>query len=525
MNGILLTGGTLIDGRRDAAPTKCDLLIEGDRIRRIAPAIRATGARVLAADGLIVAPGFIDAHSHSDLSALQDSSAQGRVYDGVATEVNGTCGFTLFPLGGPSAAQRRAEMAKKKVRADWRDAAGYFARVESSGSAINRGFLAGHGAIRSAVVGYAGRAATAPQIRRMEALLDECLEQGALGFSSGLCYPPGCFAEPGELVALCRRLAAARRPYCTHMRSEGRHLLQSVRESLRVTAAAGAPLHISHLKTNGPANWWKIDRLERALFAARAAGRDVTCDRYPYLAAQTDLSTIFPDWLADGGRARALDRLRSAAVRAKLKKAVTGARTKGGRWETIVISVATQSTREFEGLTVAEAARRLGLEPCEAVFELLLRTKMAVSAIFFGMSEENLRRILKWPFVFMGSDSSSRSLTGPTAEGKPHPRTFGTMARFLSEYALRLKLMPLPEAVARITSLPAERFHLAGRGVLREGAYADIAVFDAREIRDAATYDAPFRLSQGVRHLLVNGAPVLLDGRQTGARPGRVLRA
>jgi len=525
MNRILLKGGTLIDGRRDAAPTKCDLLIEGDRVRRIGPAIRAPGARALDAEGLIVAPGFIDAHSHSDWPALQDSSAQGRVYDGVATEINGTCGFALFPLGGPSAAQRRAELARKDIRADWSDAAGYFARVESFGSAINRGFLAGHGAIRSAVVGYAARAATASQLRRMEALLDECLEQGALGFSSGLCYPPGCFAERSELVALCRRLAATRRPYCTHMRSEGRHLLQSVRESLRVTAAAGAPLHISHVKTNGPANWWKIDRLERALFAARAAGHDVTCDRYPYLAAMTDLSTIFPDWLAAGGKERALERLRSRATRAKLKKSVAGSRTKGGRWDEIVISVTTGSTREFEGLTVAEAARRMSLEPCEAVFELLLRTRMAASAIFFGMSEENLRRILKWPFVFMGSDSSSRSLTGPTAEGKPHPRTFGTMARFLSEYALRLKLLPLPEAIARITSLPAERFHLTDRGVLREGAYADIAVFDARTLRDIATYDEPFRLSQGVRHLLVNGAPVLLDGRQTSARPGRVLRA
>ena len=525
MNRILIAGGTLIDGRRNAAPRKCDLLVEGDRVRRIGPAIRAPGARVLAAQGLIVAPGFIDSHSHSDETALQDSAAQGRVCDGVTTEINGTCGFALFPLGGPSAAQRRAGLAKKDVRADWRDAAGYFARIESFGSAINRGFLAGHGAIRAAVVGYAGRAATASQIRRMEAVLDECLEQGALGFSSGLCYPPGCFAEPRELVALCSRLAAARRPYCTHMRSEGRHLLESVRESLRVTAAAGAPLHISHLKTNGPANWWKIDQLERALFAARAAGRDVTCDRYPYLAAMTDLSTIFPDWLAAGGRERALARLRSAAARAKLKKAVAETRTKGGRWDAITISVATESTREYEGLTVAEVARRMGLEPCEAVFDLLLRTKMDVSAIFFGMSEDNLRRILKWPFVFLGSDSSARSLTGPTAEGKPHPRAFGTMARFLSEYALRLKLMPLPEAIARITSLPAERFHLADRGILREGAYADVAVFDPRTLRDAATYDAPFGLSQGVRHLLVNGVPALLDGRQTSARPGRVLRA
>ena len=524
MNQILLRGGTVLDGRRDATPQKCDLLIEEDRISRIEPAMRAAGARTLDAKGLIVAPGFIDVHCHSDVNALLDSAAQCRVHDGVTTEVNGTCGFSLFPLAGPSARRQRSELAEKGIRARWRDAAGYFAQVESFGSAINRGFLVGHGALREAVMGYAAQAARDSQLRRMEALLAESLEQGALGLSSGLCYPPGCFAEKRELAALCRTLAPTGRPYCTHIRNEGRFLLESVREAIRTASAAGAPLEISHVKTNGPAHWWKIGRLEHLLFAARRDGADLTCDRYPYLSGLTDLTAIFPTWLHAGGKEQALKRLRSRSARAKLKEAVRRSRGESGRWGDILISVATETTREFEGLTVAEAARRLGLEPCDAVFEILLRAKLSVSAVYFDMREENLERILKWPFVFLGSDTSSRSLKGPTAEGKPHPRTFGTFSRFLGEYVLRRKLLPLAEGVARVTSLPAERFHLKDRGVLRKGAFADIAVFDPRTIRETATYETPFGLSQGVRHLIVNGKPVLVDGRQTGARPGRVLR-
>lgn len=523
MKRILITGGTVIDGRARAKPLRRDLLVEGDRIREIAPSIRAPGARAIDAKGLIVAPGFIDAHSHSDTAALLDSSAEGRVYDGVTTEINGTCGYSLFPLEGPIREQRREALRARGIEADWIDAAGYFARLEAAESAVNRGFLVGHGALRGSVLGYAARPAGPAQQRRMEALLDAALEEGALGLSSGLCYPPGCFAATAELTGLCRRLARSGRPYCTHMRNEGRQLLRSVHEALRITGAAGAPLHISHVKTFGYRNWWKIDALERTLFAARARGHAVTCDRYPYLAAMTDLAALFPDWLMAGGKDSALARLRRRAARARLRRVVERGPTKA-RWDAVQISVATADTRAFEGLTVTDAAARLNLDPVDAVFELLLRTRLAISAIFFEMSEENLRRIFGWPFVYVGSDSSSRATTGPTAEGRPHPRTFGSCARFLGEYVRRQGLLSLPEGIARMTGLPAERFGLKDRGILRPGAFADITLFDPRQVRDTATYLQPFSLSEGIRHVLVNGTPVLIGGKQTAHRPGRVLR-
>ena len=359
----------------------------------------------------------------------------------------------------------------------------------------------------------------------MERLLDESLEQGAVGLSSGLCYPPGCFAETAELTTLCRRLTTRGQPYCTHMRSEGRRLIESARESLGICRDSGASLHISHVKARGRANWGKMDDLERMLFEARDEGMDLTGDRYPYTAAMTDLATLLPDWLMEGGRARALKRIRDAATREKLGAALEDTGAEARRWDEIQIARTSDDETEFEGLTVAEAAERLGAAPLDAVFELLLRTKMAATAIFFDMSDDNLERILKWSFIVIGSDSAARALAGPTAGGKTHPRGFGSFSRFLGEYVRERRLMGLPEAIARMTSRPAARFGLRDRGVLRKGAYADIVAFDAAGIRDMATYATPYRLSTGMRHLIVNGEVVVQDGRATTARPGKILRA
>lgn len=522
---LLLASGTVLDGQRSAQPHVSDLLIEGDRIARIGPDIESAGARVLDADGLVVAPGFIDSHAHSDSTAFLDPGAQGRVFSGVSTEINGTCGLSLFPLAGRAAAARREALRRQDIEADWDDAGGFLARLDSVGSAINRAFLVGHGALRAAVMGYEARAATDDEIRRMDALLAESLDQGAFGLSSGLCYAPGCFADGREITALCARLASTGRPYCTHLRSEGRALLESAREAVAVCRETGAPLHVSHAKTMGRAHWRKIDDFERILFAARDAGLEVTADRYPYLAAMTDLVTLLPGRLMAGGKAQALERLADAGDRDRLTRELREARPEGVRWDEIRIARASGDAAKFEGLSLSEVAQQLGVPPLEAVFAVLLWAKLSVAALFFDMCEENLERILRWPFVFIGSDAAARAVEGPTAVGKPHPRTFGTVGRFLGEYVRDRRLMELPEAVARLTSLPAARFSLTDRGVLREGAYADIVAFDPDRIRDRATYADPFQLSAGVRHLLVNGRPVLEDGRQTAARPGRALRA
>lgn len=506
-----------------ARPARADVLIEGDRVVAVGPGLKSPAARVIDAGGLVVAPGFIDAHSHSDANALIDPLAEGRLRDGVATEINGTCGWGLFPLIGREADRKREGLRRQGIDPSWSDAAGYFQVVERAGSAVNRGFLLGQGAVRAAVMGYDHRPAGSRQIRAMRKLTSEALEQGALGLSSGLCYPPGSFAGRAEMAGLCRELAPLGRPYCTHMRSEGRALMASVREALAVAGVAGVPLHISHVKTFGRANWWKIGPLESALAAARAAGRDVTADRYPYTAAMTDLETIFPDRLLAGGKERAVARL----TRPRSREAFRRAALRGRRllWDQIMISTAAEPAREFQGMTVARAAERMGLEPFDAVVEMLVATRFRVTAIFFDMSEDNLTRILRWPFVCIGSDSAARSFSGPTAKGCPHPRTFGSCARFLGEYVLRKELMPLAEGVRKLTALPADRFGLKDRGRLRPGAFADVVIFDPAQLRDAATYADPFRPSEGVRWLFVNGAAVVDNGTLTRARPGRVLRA
>jgi len=502
LHSILITGGALLDGSDHRVPTPSELLVKGDRINAVGLNGPVGKAQVLDARGCMVAPGFIDVHAHSDTTVFLEPTAQCLVYEGVTTEISGTCGLSLFPIAGPCAESRRASLRRSGIDADWRDAAGYFDALDAS-----------------------GRPATPDEVQQMTTHLHRALDQGALGLSTGLCYAPGCFAAPDEIAALCRCLAPSGRPYCTHMRSEGRHLIESATESIAWCRESGAPLHISHVKVMGRAYWSKIDAFERLLFETRESGLDVTADRYPYTAAMTDLASVLPDRLMEGGRGRALERLGDTGALSDLAVEFERDRAQDVRWDAIRIGRASHDAELFEGRTLQQVADHLNCRPLDALFEVLRRGRMDVSAIFFDMSEENLERILQWPFVLFGSDTAARALTGPTARGKPHPRTFGTFARVLGHCVRDRKLMDLSEAVARLTSRPAKRFGLSNRGVLRKGAYADIVVFDANRIRDRATYDTPFRLSEGIRHVLVNGVPVLQDGIQLPQhRPGRVLR-
>lgn len=521
---ILIRGGTVLTGARSGRPKRLDILVEDDRIVRLGKDLRDPKARVLDAEGALVSPGFIDVHAHSDITAFLDPLAQCRVHEGVTTELSGMCGFSLFPLTGATADERRKALRKEGFDADWSTAAEFFSCLEEVGTAVNRGFFTGHGTLRTSAMGYSSRPARRRDLRRMERLLAESLEQGAFGLSSGLIYSPGCFATRGEMAVLCKVAARYGRPYVTHMRSEGRALMQSLRETISHGRASGVALHISHIKVAGRENWWKFDKMKRALRAAHSDGLDLTGDRYPYTASQTNLSTLFPDRLMEGGKEKALARLKDRRTRKRLMAALLKGCRRKDSWDTVVIARAEGRAQECEGMTVRQAAERMGMDPPEAVFEILICSKMSASAIFFTMSDEYLEEILTWPFICIGSDSAARAVRGATAQGKPHPRTFGSFGRFLSEYVLRRKLLTMPEAIAKITRFPAERFGLKDRGVLRRGAYADIVVFDPAQFRDRATYEDPFQLSTGMRHVLVNGTLVLKDGKQTRTRPGRVLR-
>ena len=522
-NRVLIKGGRILDGSPEAVPERRDVLVENGRIAEVVEDINAPDARILDAAGLTVSPGFWDAHAHSDLHVFLDSSAQGRVFDGVTSEVNGTCGFSYFPLTGDAAEEKRTALRKQGVEPDWTDATGYFRAVRDNGSAINRGFLVGAGAIRGAVLGFDPRPPSPDELERMQELLAESLGQGALGLSTGLVYPPGCYAETDEILALCKTLAATGRPHCTHMRSESRDLLDAVQEAVGVCRRSGAPLQISHVKINGRMNWPKIESLEEAIFEAIDEGLDLTADRYPYTAYMTALWALLPPRFMAGGRAKAIERLKDSAERASLVGEMMDLRQGDLPWELIRIGHAEGRLAEFDGLTLDVVANRMRSDPADALCEVLIETRLNCSMVGFEMSEENLERILRWPFVMIGSDSSARALQGPTAVGKPHPRSLCTCARFLGRYVRERKLISLPEAVARLTSIPARRFGFPDRGILAVGAWADIVAFDPETIRDRATYDAPFQLSEGVRHVLVNGTPVLTDGAETGARPGCVL--
>jgi len=525
-NEWTIRGGLLPDaGNRFC---RADLRIEDGRIRRIAPELPPAAAD-LDVKGLVVSPGFIDIHCHSEYAAFVYPRAESKVLAGVTTDVSGNCGASPFPLVGEFRERRRAEWRHYGLDIDWESPAGYYARAEAAPSSVNRAMLAGHGAIRAAVVGYAGRPTTAGERRRMRALLEEALEAGAFGLSSGLIYPPGCYADAEELADLARPVAEAGGFYSSHIRSEGDRLLEAIDEFLEVVRRSGVRGQLSHLKASGAANWSKTAEAIRRLRTARREGLAVAADRYPYLASMTDLdSLLLPNWAVEGGRDDEISRLTDPAARRRLADEIRLRHPEADYFDRILIAEAGPGgSHAAVGKTLRQWAAACGRDPIEAAFDLIVEHRTQVAATYFSMSEENLRDILREPYVAIGSDAGLRRVPAAgeaAAGGLAHPRAYGTPARFLGTYVRDQGLMDWQEGIRRLTSLPAEIVGLAGRGRLVEGAWADIVVFDPQTIADAATYERPAAQPVGIRHVFVCGEPVVTDGRHTGATPGRVLR-
>jgi len=501
-------------------PVEADVGIAGDRIALVGEGGRADA--VIEAGGLAVAPGFIDTHGHSEFSIFQEPSGEGKLLQGVTTEINGNCGLSAAPLLGEALSQRAGDL--RDVPARWSTFNEYFRLLEKRGLTLNFATLAGHGNIRGSVVGYADRRAGADEMAEMKRLRSEAVRSGALGLSTGLIYPPGVYAGEDEIAELARAGAEAAGPasggafiYASHMRSEGDRLIEALEEALSIGRKSGLRTHISHIKTAGRENWDKAGAAVSLLEAARAAGQQVTCDRYPYTAASTGLDAVLPPWVFADGASRELERLRDPAARQRIKSELRGAGPGDRRWQGVRVAVVrSEENRWMEGQSVEEIAGRQGKDPVDALMDILVAEELMADAVLYSMSEDNLRMFLSLPYVMVGSDSASRPLSG---RGKPHPRGFGTFPRFLSGYA-----QGLPEGVRKVTALPAETFGLRGRGAVREGCFADLAIFDPAALRDTATYENPYSAPEGVRHVIVNGVPVVLEGELTGRRPGRVLR-
>jgi len=471
-------------------------------------------------DTLWLSPGFIDAHSHSDAYLLVEPAAAGKLYQGVTTEVVGNCGSSAAPVAGqyklPSA------WRTKTYPGAWTTVAEYRVLFDRVRPALNVVLLIGHNNLRAAAAGYGSRRVTGSEMREMTTLLERSLDEGGRGLSSGLIYMPGLFAPTEELVALAKVVARVDGVYASHMRNEGPHLLKAIEEAVTIGRDGGVRVQIAHLKTHGRSNWHLADQALGRIRSARAQGLNVAADRYPYIASWTDLDAVLPEWAKDGGRDALLARLRRAPDRARIREDLLASRDED-YWGTVVISATSHpDNKRFRGKRIPEVAEALGMEPVGAVLHVVESDETQTGAFFFDMNEGNMRKILREPYVMLGSDASLRSPTGPLSSDLPHPRAYGSFPRFLN-MAVREHLLPVEEAVRKMTSLPADQFGLKDRGVIAEGMKADLVVFDPTAVKDASTYTDPHQLAQGMQAVIVNGVLTLDNGELTGDRSGRFL--
>lgn len=545
---ILIRNGTLFDGT-GAPGWRADVGVRGDRIAAVGDLAAATAAQIVDATGLVVSPGFIDAHSHSDAFLLIEPDAPSKVSQGVTTEVVGNCGASAAPFFGPGRLPSDwAALVYPKIRIQdsgfriqketsashlppavvsgptWSTVAEYRALFEQVRPAVNAVLLIGHNTLRASVMGYESRAATEDEVRIMQRHLTRALDEGGSGMSTGLIYPPGRYSSPEEVLALAQTTAAHDGFYATHMRSEGDRLLEAVDEVLQLGRTSNIRVQISHLKTSHERNWGKLDAVLERIETAQRQGVHIHADRYPYVAGGTDLDVVLPDWAAAGDRTAVLARLADATACARMAAELDASHS-SGEWEGVRIGGTTHpELHALRGQTIAAIAEMRGGTPGEAIVWILQRDELRTGAFFFGMSADNLRRIYTQPWVMVGSDASIRAPQGPLAADHPHPRAYGTFPLFLRMIQDE-RLMPLSEAIRRITSLSADAFGLRGRGRLQPTAFADLVLFDPHTLCDHATFAAPHVFSTGVRNVWVNGRCCFDQGRCTGDRGGCVLQS
>lgn len=516
---LVVAGGRVCDGT--GRPLfDADVGVRDGRIARLGDLSTARAARRVDARGRVVAPGFIDMHSHSDESVLVNPRLESALRQGVTTVVAGNCGGSSAPAVGLAAEELERDIARFDLERTWTSFGEYLDAIEKHGTAVNFCSLAGHGTLRHAVIGGERRPPTAGELAAMKAVLASCLEEGAIGLSTGLVYPPSSYAELDEVVALAEVAARYGGLYASHMRNEGDRLFEAVDEAIAVGRRSGARVEISHHKAAGQRNWGKVKRSLAMIAAAREEGLAVMADQYPYTASSTGLGVVIPGWAHEGGTGALVERLRDPAVRRRIRDEATETER---RWDAIVMARARRN-RELEGKSVAAIAAARGVDPLEAACDLLVAEEGKVAIVIHSMHEDDVQEVMRAPFVCVGSDSSAAAPYGPLSEGKPHPRAYGTFPRILGRYVRELEVLSLEEAVRKTTSLTASQVGLRDRGVVAEGCWADLVVFDPLTVADTATFQDPHRYPVGIDTVIVNGKVQLADGEVAPELYGRVLR-
>jgi N-acyl-D-amino-acid deacylase len=520
MFDYLIINANVFDGAA-SSPLEVNVGIALDKIVYIGSSIPSSKV-IIDAKGFVLCPGFIDTHTHSEFSLVADGSAQSKITQGITTEINGNCGLSAAPLFGEAYEHRLPELKNLDIhRHKWKNFREFFQLLIKQGIAVNFATLIGQGNIRASVIGYSSRQPSKDEMTKMKELIKR--ESDFIkGMSSGLIYPPGVFTNTEEIVELMSYLAAINSDaiYASHIRSEGKELIEAITEAIEIAHKSGTSAHISHIKTAGIDNWRKIDKVISLIEQGIASGLKITCDRYPYTASCTDLDTILPSWTYEGGIDEELKRLLNPEDKNRIRTEI-GSRG-DDYWKGVMVSsIANPDNSWMCGERIFDIAQRLHISPMDALFEIIISEKGQTGAIFFSMNEDNLRRFLKLSYLMIGSDASARPLT--KTHSLPHPRAFGTFPRFLSRYVRDEGLLTLGAAINKITLRPAERFKLLKRGKIQEGFFADLTIFDYSKINDAAIYKDPFHRSEGISYVFVNGIPVVFEGGITGRLSGRIV--
>lgn len=527
---LLIVNGHILDGT--GSPWFAgSVAVKDGRIADVGRLVNASARRVIDARGLTVSPGFIDLHSHSDFTLLVDGNAESKVRQGVTTEILGES-ESAGPIEGAAEKPFDESMKAYGITRDWTTLGQYFARLEKQGASVNIASYVSTGQVRLDVIGNVNRAPTPGEMGKMKALVAEAMREGAIGVSSGLIYAPNMFATTQELAELAKVAAAEGGIYTSHIRGEGAEGMQAIREAIEISEKGGLPAHILHFKMDSYPNWGHMADQVRLIDSARARGVEVTADVYPYIAAMTGLKQCLPPRFLEGTADEMAARLKSAAARKEIRRdiahgapgwadnEVLGA---NGWHGVLVASMTRPEDKRYEGKRMDEVARMMGKDPLDALCDLLIAEHMHGGAIYFSMSEPDVELALRQPWVGIGSDGSAVN-PGMGFMGKPHPRFYGTFPRVLGVYVRERKVLTLPDAVRKMTSLAAEITGLNDRGVLRPSMAADITIFDPATVRDRATFENPLQYPTGIPYVIVNGVVVIDGGRHTGAHPGAVLR-
>ncbi len=527
---VLIRGGTVYDGSGEA-PRVADVAISGDTIAAIGELAVASGVREIDATGMAISPGFINMLSWATESLIEDGRSQSDIQQGVTLEVFGE-GWSLGPLNDAMKEETVARQGDIRFDVSWTSLGEYLDHLVDRGVSTNVASFVGATTVRIHVLGYEDRPPTPTELEEMQGLVRAAMEEGALGVGSSLIYAPAFYADTDELIALAATAGEYGGAYISHIRSEGNRLLEAVEELITIAREAGVPAEIYHLKAAGGENWDKLDAAIARVEAARAEGLRITADMYTYPAGATGLDAAMPPWVQEGGHDAWAERLRDPTIRARVAREMSAPTDE---WENLMLAAGSpenvllvefkqDSLKYLTGKTLAEVAEMRGASIEETAMDLVVQDDSRVGTVYFIMSEDNVRRKIALPWVSFGSDAGSLSPEGVFLLSNPHPRAYGTFARLLGRYVRDEGILPLEDAIRKLTSLPADNLGLEGRGRLRPGFFADVVVFDPATVQDHATFAEPHQLATGVQHVFVNGRPVLLDGEHTDARPGRVVR-